>query len=233
MRFDLLTIFPGYFSTPLSYGVLGKAIEKDLFRVGLHNLRDHSPDRRHQKVDDRPFGGGFGMVFMVEPIHRALQTIAREGKSRTILFSASGTPFTQQRSKELALYDQLILICPRYEGVDERVKGYIDEELCIGDYVLTGGEPAALIVMEAVCRHIPGVLGKEGSLQEESFETNLLDYPQYTQPREYLGAEVPEVLLSGDHEKIRLWRREQSLLKTRRVRPDLWTETLSDLEDET
>ena len=222
MRFDILTLFPGLFPPFYNEGVLGKAVKKELIDIKLTDIRSFAYGA-HRVTDDRPYGGGNGMVMKPGPIYRALNSIERiDGKSIVILLTPQGRTFNQSVAWELSHLNQLILICGRYEGVDERViTGYIDMELSIGDYILTGGELGALVLLDAVSRLIPGVLGGERSNLEDSFEDGLLEYPHYTRPRVFKGDEVPEVLLSGDHEKIRLWRRSQSLRRTIERRPDL------------
>jgi tRNA (guanine37-N1)-methyltransferase len=222
MKFDVLTLFPDMFTSYLREGILGRAIERGLVDVALLNIRDFSRGV-HRVVDDRPYGGGEGMVMKAGPIFRALQSVERvEGHGPVVLFSPQGEPFTQDMAWEMAEWRQVILVCGRYEGVDERVRSTcIDMELSIGDYVLNGGELAAMVVIEAVSRLIPDVLGGERSNLEDSFENGLLEYPHYTRPRVFKDLEVPPVLLSGDHEKIRLWRKKQSLKRTRARRADL------------
>ncbi|MBW2110693.1 MAG: tRNA (guanosine(37)-N1)-methyltransferase TrmD [Deltaproteobacteria bacterium] len=222
MRFDVLTLFPEMLSAYLTRGVLGRAIKGGLVGVSLINIRDFAGGP-HRVTDDRPYGGGEGMVMKPEPIHRALESVDRvEGKSSAILLSPRGKPFDQAMAWELSEWDQLILVCGRYEGVDERVRSTcIDMELSIGDYILTGGELGAMVVIDAVSRLIPGVLGGERSSLQDSFEGGLLEYPQYTRPRVFQNKEVPEVLLSGNHEKIRAWRRGEALKTTLKMRPDL------------
>ena len=220
MRIDVLTIFPAIFETPLRESLLGKAIAEGLVDVRVHDIRDHTDDR-HRQVDDEPFGGGPGMVMMAEPLFRAVESLGDEPR-RTILLSPAGRPLDQSLVKELAREPRLLLICGRYEGVDERVtEGLPAEEVSIGDYVLSGGELPALVVIEAVTRLIPGVVGKRESLAAESFEEGLLDHPQYTRPQDFRGMQVPETLVSGDHRKIEEWRRRAAEEKTRRNRPDL------------
>jgi tRNA (guanine37-N1)-methyltransferase len=226
MRFDVVTIFPRLFRGVFTDGVVSRAIAGGRIRVGLHNLRTFADDKRGT-VDDTPYGGGCGMVLKPEPIFRAVETIRRdhpaEGKEKTILLTPSGSLFNQEKARALADFDRLILICGRYEGVDERVsESLADMELSIGDYVLSGGELAALVVIDAVSRAIPGVLGNEDSFHQDSFIDHLLDFPQYTKPSEFRGMKVPDVLLSGHHEKIRAWRTRMAEKKTARIRPDLW-----------
>jgi tRNA (guanine37-N1)-methyltransferase len=219
MRIDVLTLFPEIFDSPLRASLLGKAIEAGLVDVRVHDIRQHATDRHHQ-VDDEPFGGGPGMVMMADPVFRAVESL--EGRGRVILLSPAGRRLDQALVRELAEEPHLVLICGRYEGVDERVaEGLPAEEISVGDYVLSGGEVPALVMIEAVTRLVPGVVGRRESLDRESFEQGLLDHPQYTRPREYRGMAVPEELLSGNHARIEAWRREQAERKTRRHRPDL------------
>jgi tRNA (guanine37-N1)-methyltransferase len=257
MRFEIVTIFPGFFSSFFENGILRRALGEGLVEVGVHDLRAFTHDR-HRTVDDRPFGGGEGMVLKPQPIAEALASLGIEPlkraavpdpeaskdvpRSRVILLSAQGRPFTQALARELASLDRVVLICGRYEGVDERINElYCDMELSIGDYVLSGGELAAAVVIDATMRLIPGVLGNEASSEFESFGIadgqivsqadgvprsqhgagGLLDYPHYTRPAEFAGLRAPEVLLNGDHLQIRRWRREQQLRKTLANRPDL------------
>jgi tRNA (guanine37-N1)-methyltransferase len=221
MRIDLLTLFPEFFRSPLSQSMLQRAQALGAVEFRVINLRDFTADR-HQVADDRPYGGGPGMVMKIEPLAAAIRAARREDPEvRVILMSPQGPRFSQDRARELGGRPHLVLICGHYEGVDDRIRYYIDEELSIGDYILTGGEIPALVVLDAVIRWLPGVLGAEGAAAEESFETGLLEYPQYTRPRVFEGFEVPEVLLSGDHQRIARWRREQALRRTARHRPDL------------
>lgn len=220
MRIDVLTIFPGIFEGPLRESLLGKAVDAGLVEVRVHDIRDFTEDR-HRQVDDEPYGGGPGMVLKAEPVFQAIESLG-EGPKRVILLSPAGRRLNQALVRELAAEPWLVLIAGRYEGVDERVaEGVPAEEISIGDYVLSGGEIPALVVLEAVSRLIPGVVGKEGSLLAESFEDGVLDHPHYTRPREFRGMGVPEILLSGDHARIAEWRREAAKDKTRRNRPDL------------
>ena len=222
MLFDIVTIFPNFFDSPLKDGVVRRAIEADILKVRTINLRDFTTDR-HRTVDDRPFGGGEGMVMKPEPIYRALKVLKEEPpEARVILLSPRGKLLDQALAGELARFERLILICGRYEGVDERIREHcVDLELSVGDYVLSGGEIAALVLIEAVGRLIPGVLGCESSAENDSFSDGLLEFPQYTRPRIFKGWEVPEVLMSGDHARIARWRREQSLGLTYEQRPEL------------
>lgn len=220
-RFDLLTIFPELFDSPLHASLLGKAIQKKLIEVQVCDVRKFATDR-HRTVDDIPYGGGAGMVMKVEPIVAALEATSQQGKKvRRIYLSPQGRRLEQGFLSEYLQYDQLILLCGRYEGVDARVEHWIDEELSIGDYVLMGGEFAALVFLEALVRLIPGVVGKEESVRHDSFSDGLLEYPQYTRPEEFRGLKVPEVLLSGHHGKIEQWRREAANLQTEKKRSDL------------
>jgi tRNA (guanine37-N1)-methyltransferase len=222
MRFDVLTIFPEMFSGYLGQGMLARAVKKGLVEIRLVNIRDFARGR-HKTTDDRPYGGGEGMVMKAGPIFRALNSLPRIGsRGGAVLLSPQGETLHQAKAWELSTWDQVILVCGRYEGVDERIRRLgIDLELSIGDYVLTGGELAAMVVMDAVIRLIPGVLGGEKSSLEDSFEEGLLEYPHYTRPSVFQGLEVPPVLLSGNHEEIRRWRRRESLRRTLERRPDL------------
>jgi len=221
MQIDLLTLFPEFFASPLSQSMLQRAQVQGAVTFRVVNLRDYTTDK-HQVTDDRPFGGGPGMVMKIEPLVAAIRA-ARESDAKTwvVLLGPSGTRFNQAKAAELVGHSHLLLICGHYEGVDDRVHFYIDEELSIGDYILTGGEIPALIVADAVTRLLPGVLGGEGATEEESFQEGLLEYPHYTRPRVFEGHEVPQVLLEGDHQRIARWRRHQALARTVRRRPDL------------
>jgi tRNA (guanine37-N1)-methyltransferase len=257
MRFDILTIFPDFFRGPLDYGVLRRAREQKLVNVDVHDLRAFTHDR-HQTVDDRPFGGGEGMVLKPQPIFECIESLgisSREDRRRSstresvILLSAQGRLFHQREVEELATFDRVVLICGRYEGVDERVSEHIaDRELSVGDFVLSGGELGAAIVIDAVARLVPGVLGNEASASQESFSSavrtsqdgvpdstcasgGLLDYPHYTRPAEFRGWMVPEVLSSGNHDQIRRWRRRKALEKTLLNRPELLKLELMSRED--
>ncbi|MGQ9687522.1 MAG: tRNA (guanosine(37)-N1)-methyltransferase TrmD [Desulfobaccales bacterium] len=221
MRIDLLTLFPEFFLSPLSQSMLRRAQVLGRVRFRVLNLRDFTTDR-HQVTDDRPFGGGPGMVLKPEPLVAAVRRVRQEDRdTRVILLSPAGRLFDQKTARRLAQLNSLLLVCGHYEGVDERVREFIDEEISIGDYVLTGGEIPALVVVDAVTRLLPGVLGGEGAAEEESFQTGLLEYPHYTRPREFEGLRVPEVLLSGDHARIAHWRRREALKRTAALRPDL------------
>ena len=222
LRFDIVSIFPGMFESPFADSIIQRAWEEGLLDLRVHDLRDYSLNK-HRKVDDTPFGGGVGMVMNVEPIARVITAIKKEvPETRTILLSPGGRPFDQEKAWELSRLPSLTLICGRYEGVDERVRlHFVDEEISIGDYVLTGGEIPAMVLVEAISRLVPGVLGDPESVVEESFTGELLEYPQYTRPRDYQGFKVPEILVSGDHKKIRDWQKAEAVKKTARVRPDL------------
>jgi tRNA (guanine37-N1)-methyltransferase len=210
------------FESPFGDSIIQRAREEGLLDIRVHDLRDHSLNK-HRKVDDTPFGGGVGMVMNVEPIARAISAIKKEvPETRTILLSPGGRPFNQEKAWELSRLQNLTLICGRYEGIDERIRlHYVDEEVSVGDYVLTGGELPAMVLVEAISRLLPGVLGDPESVVEESFHGDLLEYPQYTRPRDYEGFKVPEILVSGDPKKIRDWQKVQALKKTAQVRPDL------------
>lgn len=232
MLFDIITIFPEMFPGIIQQSIIKRAQEKGLVSIRIHDLRDFTEDR-HRKVDDSPYGGGPGMVFKAEPLCRAIRAVMQESSLvKRVYLSPEGTLFCHHMAKELAQESHLVLVCGHYEGIDQRVRDtLIDEEISIGDYVLSGGELPALVVLDAVVRLIPGVLGSEESLQVESFSDNLLDYPQYTRPRIFEGREVPDVLLSGHHERIRKWRRRQSLLRTAQRRPDLFRKAVLTTED--
>lgn len=210
MKIDILTIFPEILDSYLNESILKRAQQKKLVTFNVCNIRDFAKDK-HKTTDDKPYGGGPGMVMKIEPLYNTLKSIKKKKKNRIILLSAKGKTFNQKHAKRLSKYDQLIFICGRYEGVDERVsKNLADEELSIGDYILTGGELPAMVIADSVTRLIPGVLGKEESLKEESFsKEGYLEYPQYTRPEEFNKWRVPKILLSGDHKKIEEWRKKQ------------------------
>jgi tRNA (guanine37-N1)-methyltransferase len=232
MRIDLLTLFPEFFLSPLSQSMLRRAQELGSVRFRVLNIRDFAEDR-HKVTDDRPFGGGPGMIMKPEPLVAAIRQVRQEDPhTRVILLSPGGRLLDQKTAVSLAQVPSLLLVCGHYEGVDERVRHFIDDEISIGDYVLTGGEIPALVVVDAVTRLIPGVLGGEGATEEESFQTGLLEYPHYTRPREFEGLTVPEVLVSGDHARIARWRREQALRRTRELRPELLAEASLSTEDQ-
>jgi len=224
MRIDIISIFPGMFAPVLNESMIKRAQEKGKLSLVVHDLRGYSTDK-HSKVDDRPFGGGSGMVMMADPIFRAVEDIKKRTKqknTKVILLCPQGRTLTHARAKKLSRVKNLILICGHYEGVDERVRQHlVDDEVSIGDYVLTGGELPAMVLVDSVVRLLPGVLGDKNSLNFESFEGNLLEYPQYTRPANYRGMKVPLVLVCGDHTKIESWRRQQALARTTDRRPDL------------
>lgn len=221
MHIDILTLFPQMFQGMFSLGIFKRAIDQKLVSVGVHNIRDHTHDKHHT-ADDYPYGGGAGMVLKPEPIFEAVESIEREADVPVILLSPQGRLFSQQVAQELARYSHLILICGHYEGVDERVREHLaTDEISIGDYVLSGGELAAMVVIDAVFRLVPGVLGSEASPLDDSHVAGLLEYPQYTRPPTYRGWSVPEVLLSGNHAQIDNWRREQAIRRTYKHRPEL------------
>lgn len=221
MRFDILTLFPEFFTSPLEQSLLGKAVAKGVLTVNTRNLRDFTTDR-HRTTDDSPYGGGHGMVMKVEPVVAAIEALRAEGPAgRVILTTPQGVPLTQSLVRELSREERLIIVCGRYEGVDERVRAFVDTEISLGDFVLTGGEVAALALVDSVGRLVPGVLGEPGSAEHDSFSDGLLEYPQYTRPEDFRGLKVPEVLLSGDHAEIERWRRTESLERTAERRPDL------------
>lgn len=222
MRFDIITIFPEIFIEVFDFGIVRRAVEADLIEIHVHDLRDYTQDR-HRQVDDRPFGGGAGMVMKPEPLFRAVEALT-DGESgvSVALLSPQGRLFSQQVAAEYAQTSRLVLICGRYEGVDERVVEHlITDEVSIGDYVLSGGEIPAMVVIDAVARLIPGALGCEQSAERESFVDGLLDYPHYTRPADYRELKAPEVLLSGNHAEIERWRKRKAIEKTLRRRPDL------------
>lgn len=219
--FTIVTLFPAMFESPLNHSILKKAQEKGLLSIRLVDPRNYTTDR-HRMTDDYPYGGAQGMVMKPEPLVAAIEDIKTKlSRSKVVLLSPKGRVFNQALAVELANEEEVVLVCGRYEGVDERVKAFIDDEISIGDYTISGGEPAATVIIDAVARLIPGVLGNEKSASEESFSDGLLEYPQYTRPEDFRGAKVPEILLSGDHERIRQWRRRMSVQLTGKRRPDL------------
>ncbi|HEV7893384.1 MAG TPA: tRNA (guanosine(37)-N1)-methyltransferase TrmD [Pyrinomonadaceae bacterium] len=240
MRFDIVTIFPDFFGAVFDFGIVRRARAAGLVEIAAHDLRAWTHDR-HKMVDDRPFGGGDGMVLKPEPIFEAVESLTgvegdaqalREAGKRVVLLSPQGRELTQSLAAELATVQQLVVICGRYEGVDERVaETLVTDEVSIGDYVLSGGEPAAVVLVDAVTRLVPGALGSETSAVNESFSEGLLDFPNYTRPVEFRGRRVPEILLGGHHAEVARWRRRAALRKTRRNRPDLF-ESVSLTEDE-
>jgi tRNA (guanine37-N1)-methyltransferase len=232
MKIDILTIFPKMVEEPLKQSLIGKAWEKGIVKIHIHDIRDFAKDK-HATVDDVPFGGGAGMVMKVEPLSLALESVLdNSSQAKVILTTPQGKRFNQKEAKKLSLEKHLVIICGHYKGVDERIKEFFPiEELSIGDYVLSGGEFASLVIVDAVVRLIPGVLGDFQSAQSDSFFEGILGYPEYTRPKEFKGIKVPEVLLSGNHEKIRLWRREEALRKTLKYRPDLLQDEMLSQKD--
>ncbi|MFA6379102.1 MAG: tRNA (guanosine(37)-N1)-methyltransferase TrmD [Candidatus Omnitrophota bacterium] len=223
LQFDILTIFPDAFDSVFGESIIKRAQDKKKVKICVHDLRAFTKDKHH-KVDDKPFGGGPGMVMQPQPIFDAVKKIKGKRKAKVLLMTPSGKPFNQKKAHRLAKEKNLIIICGHYEGVDERVRDYIvDESISIGDYVLTGGEIPAMVIVDSVSRLLPGVLGRENSLTDESFERQLLEYPQYTRPANFIGMKVPDVLLSGNHKSIKEWRLRQSILRTKKIRPDLST----------
>jgi tRNA (guanine37-N1)-methyltransferase len=245
MKFDILTLFPDFFTSPLSESIMARAIDSGIVEVKTHNIRDYSTDT-HRSVDDAPYGGGAGMVMRVEPIVAAIEDVRGKGCKRgkggrvatagasgdketykkplVVMATPQGEPFTHRLAEGFSKYDRLIILSGRYEGFDERIRSFVDKEVSIGDYVLTGGEIPALVIMDAVIRFIPGVLGDEDSVSDDSFSPaldGLLEYPQYTRPREFRSMMVPDVLLSGNHAEIEKWRRQESIRRTQERRPEL------------
>ncbi len=222
MKFDILTLFPGMFDGPFGESILTRAAGAGLIDIRLHNIRDYAVDK-HRTTDDYPYGGGAGMVMKPEPLAACIEAVAADRPAaRVILTSPQGRPFDHALAAELAREEELLIICGRYEGVDERVRElFVDDEISLGDFVLTGGEMAAMVIVDAVSRLIPGVLGSDESATGDSFCDGLLEYPQYTRPPEFRGVAVPDMLLSGNHQEIARWRRRQALERTLRKRPDL------------
>lgn len=221
MHIDIITLFPDMFKGPFDESIIKRAIENGLVQIAIYNLREHGLGR-HRVVDDYPHGGGAGMVLMAEPLFSAVESIKNEPGIPAILMTPQGRPLNQQVAEELATYPRIILICGHYEGVDERVREHlVTDEISIGDYVLTGGELAAMVVIDTVVRQLPGVLGSEESIKDDSHSNGLLEYPQYTRPRNFRGWEVPPVVVSGNHAEVAKWRREQAILRTMKRRPDL------------
>jgi len=221
MTFDVLTLFPAMFDSPFAGSILGKAVDRGLIKITAHNLRDWA-EGRHKVTDDAPYGGGDGMVMKPEPVARALADLRRQApKAKALLMTPQGTPFTQRVARELSGEDGLIFVCGRYEGFDERIRSMVDAEFSLGDFVLTGGELASMVMIDAVARLLPEVLGSVGSAEADSFVDGLLEYPHYTRPVEFAGERVPDVLLSGNHGEIARWRRRQQLRRTLERRPDL------------
>ncbi|VXD15153.1 tRNA (guanine-N(1)-)-methyltransferase [Planktothrix serta PCC 8927] len=233
MRFDIITLFPDFFTSPLNSGLLGKALAREIADVHLVNPRDFTRDK-HRRVDDESYGGGVGMVLKPEPIYAAVESLPQFPRREVIFLTPQGEKMHQGLFRELALnFDQIVLICGHYEGIDERIMPLVTREVSLGDFVLTGGEIPAMALINGVVRLLPGTVGKEESLKAESFEDGLLDYPHYTRPAEFRGMRVPDVLLSGDHGAIEQWRKQQQLQRTRERRPDLWQDWLQESEDRT
>jgi tRNA (guanine37-N1)-methyltransferase len=231
VRFDIVTLFPDFFSSALKSGLLGKALARQIATVNLLNPREFTTDKHH-KVDDEPYGGGVGMLMKPEPIFAAIESLPALSRREIILMTPQGQTLKQPLLQELATYEQLVVICGHYEGVDERVLHLVTREISLGDFVLTGGEIPALALINGVTRLLPGTVGKVESLKAESFEDGLLDYPQYTRPAEFRGWKVPDVLRSGNHEKIAKWRYEQQIERTRDRRPDLYAEWLESIKSQ-
>ena len=222
MQFEIVTLFPEMFESVLSKSLLGKAIAKGLFRVEFTDPRDFTEDK-HRTVDDTPYGGGAGMVMRPDPIVAAIEHAERaRGPARKVLMCPTGAPLTQTKVRQFAALPRLLLVCGRYEGYDDRVRKFVDEEISLGDFVLSGGELGAMVIVDAVARRLPGVLGNAQSTLDESHEAGALEYPQFTRPPIFRGESVPEILLSGNHARIRAWRRKQALLRTRARRPELF-----------
>jgi tRNA (guanine37-N1)-methyltransferase len=219
MKIDVLTLFPEMFEI-FNHSIMGRALQSGVINISTHNIRDYSKDK-HKKVDDYPYGGGAGMVMTPQPLLDSIKQIKSENSGKVIFLGPRGKKFDHALSKSLSEEKELIFLCGHYEGIDERVYEYIDEEISLGDFILTGGEMACIPIVDSICRLIPGVLGKNESFQEESFYDGLLEYPQYTRPENYEGREVPKILLSGHHKNIEKWRKEQSLQITAERRPDL------------
>lgn len=230
MRIDILTVFPEMFAGPMDTSILGRAKDKGILDIRLHNIRDYS-ESKHKNTDDYPFGGGAGMVMMAQPIFSCLEDVDPDHEALRIAMAPRGKTLSVPVARELAAKDRLLFLCGHYEGIDERAMEQMDMELSIGDYVLTGGELGALVIIDAVSRLIPGVLGSDESSQDESFSSGLLEYPQYTRPREYRGLSVPDVLLSGDHAKINRWRRDRALELTWQRRPEMLKSVELDKKD--
>ena len=226
LEFDIVTIFPEFFKSPFDFGVIRRGREKGLVNIRVHDLRDFTSDR-HRTVDDRPFGGGEGMVFKPEPIFKAVETVRKDESAEVVVLSAAGRKFNQAEALRLSKAAQVVLVCGRYEGIDERVMEHLaTAEISIGDFIVSGGEIAAAVIVDAVTRYVPGVVGKEESILRDSFsdpsaESQLVEHPHYTRPAEFRGWKAPEVLISGDHEAVRNWRNEAALRKTGKNRPDL------------
>lgn len=230
MKIDILTLFPDMVEPVIDQSILHRAQEDGHVEIRVHDYREYSTDK-HRSVDDYPYGGGAGMVLRVEPVVRALRDLDRKRNALRILMTPQGIPYSQARAKTLAKNDRIIILCGHYEGYDERIRDYFDVEISIGDYILTGGEIAAMVVVDSLVRLLPGVLNNEASAEEDSFSEGLLEYPHYTRPRVFEGKAVPDVLLSGDHGKIEVWRKEQALSRTKKRRPDLYERYLKRRKD--
>lgn len=224
MQFDVITLFPDIIKTYCELGIIGRACKEGLIKVSTLDLRNFGLGK-HKQVDDLPYGGGVGLIFMTEPIFNALNNIERNSKSKVLITSASGQKWDQSFAQKLKGEEQIIIICGRYEGYDERILNFVDYEVSLGDFILTGGELCALSIIDSVSRFVDGVLRKEETFEVESFQNNLLEYPQYTRPQEFNKWKVPQVLLSGHHAEIKKWREEQSKIKTKKNRPDLELKT--------
>ena len=232
-RFHILTLFPKMVMDGLNTSIIGRAIDAGLLEINAVNIRDYSTNK-HMKVDDYPYGGGAGLVMQPEPVYRAYKDLTKnmKKKPRVVYLTPQGTPFHQEMAKELAKEEELVFLCGHYEGIDERVlEEIVTDYVSIGDYVLTGGELPAMVMIDSISRLVPGVLHNDDSAGDESFENGLLEYPQYTRPPVFLDKEVPEVLLSGHHENIRKWRHEQSVKRTKERRPDLWEAYEKEMEE--
>lgn len=220
MKFDILSLFPEYFESPFSVSMLKRAHQKGIIQVQSRDIREFATGK-HRQVDDRPFGGGPGMVLMAEPVCRAIDHVKAK-HTKVIYLSPQGKPLTADDCRRFAQEEHLVLLCGHYEGIDERVMDHVDEEISIGDFVLTSGCPAAVVLIDAVTRFLPGAIGHPDAVRQDSFEENLFDGPHYTRPEEYRGKKVPDVLLNGHHEKILAWRKEKAIEKTKKIRPDLY-----------
>ncbi|RXM58624.1 tRNA (guanosine(37)-N1)-methyltransferase TrmD [Clostridium tetani] len=229
-RIDILTLFPDMFNI-FNHSIMGKALEKDIININTINIRDFTEDK-HKKVDDYPYGGGAGMVMSLQPIVDSLKRVKESNGGKVIFLGPRGKTFSHEMAKELSKEEELIFLCGHYEGIDERCYDYIDLEISLGDFILTGGEMACIPIVDSICRLIPGVLGKNESFMEESFYEGLLEYPHYTRPENFKGKEVPKILLSGHHENIRKWRKSKSLKITKKRRPDLFKKYNLTKEDE-
>jgi tRNA (guanine37-N1)-methyltransferase len=224
--FDVITIFPEFFKGPFDYGIIRRGRENGLVEIRVHDLRDFTSDR-HRTVDDRPFGGGEGMVFKPEPVFKAVETVRKSEGAEVVVLSAAGRPFNQAEALRLSKAEQIVLVCGRYEGIDERIVEHVaTAEISIGDFIVSGGEIGAVVVVDAVTRYVPGVVGKEESILRDSFsdpasEMQLVEHPHYTRPADFRGWKVPDVLISGDHNAVREWRQQAALKKTEKNRPDL------------